>query len=269
MPRFTRLSNPTAIEYRVQFTTNKHGPATTSNFDNYIRALSLPVECGVNRVLVRSTVTPGTISLTAVADGLRPVVTELTTAVVDCKDGLSTYAPGMRLPLNLDRGETPLTPSYQDVRRTIQVKSVQVGSNKADAGKAINDNERTEWKSDGSKENAWATFNLTENARVDEIAIKLTGWRNKVYPLAIYADHQKVWEGITYATLGYVHIDIPKAVKSGRITIKMLGPSQNSNKFGEVKELAGGATGELDRMITAKGKTELRIVEVDFLQKIK
>lgn len=245
------------------------GPATTSNFDNYIRALGLPVECGVNRVLVRSTVTPGTITLTAVADGLRPVVTELTTAAVDCKDGLSTYAPGMRLPLNLDRGETPLTPSYQDVRRTIRVKSVQVGSNKADAGKAIDDNERTEWKSDGSKENAWATFNLTEKARVDEIAIKLTGWRNKVYPLAIYADHKKVWEGITYATLGYVHIDIPKVVKCSRITIKMLGPSQNSNKFGEVKELAGGATGELDRMITAKGKTELRIVEVDFLQKIK
>lgn len=245
------------------------GPATTSNFDNYIRALSLPVECGVNRVLVRSTVTPGTITLTAVADGLRPVITELMTAAVDCKDGLSTYAPGMRLPLNLDRGETPLTPSYQDVRRTIQVESVQVGSNKADAGKAIDDNERTEWKSDGSKENAWATFNLTEKARVDEIAIKLTGWRNKVYPLVIYADHQKVWEGISYATLGYVHIDIPKAVKSGRITIKMLGPSQNSNKFGEVKELAGGATGELDRMISAKGKTELRIVEVDFLQKIK
>lgn len=71
------------------------------------------------------------------------------------------------------------------------------------------------------------------------------------------------------STTTFVHIDISKAVKSDRITIKMLGPSQKSNKFREVKELAGGATGELDRMISAKGKTELRIVEVDFLQKIK
>ncbi|MBP5712492.1 MAG: DUF4982 domain-containing protein, partial [Prevotella sp.] len=34
------------------------GPSTVSTFDNYIRHLSLPVECGVNRVLVRSTVNP-------------------------------------------------------------------------------------------------------------------------------------------------------------------------------------------------------------------
>ena len=244
------------------------GPATTSNFDNYIRALSLPVECGVNRVLVRSTVTPGTITLTAVADGLRPVVTKMKTSAIDTQNGMSTYAPGMMLPLNLDRGETTSTPSYRDVRRTIDVKSVKVGSNMADAWKALDDNERSEWKSDGKKENAWATFTLAEKAKVDEIAIKLTGWRNKIYPLAIYAGNKKVWEGITYASLGYVHIDIPKAVKSDKITIKMLGPSQNSDKFGEVKELAGGATGELDRMISAKGKTELRIVEVDFLQKV-
>jgi 2,3-bisphosphoglycerate-independent phosphoglycerate mutase len=30
-----------------------------------------------------------------------------------------------------------------------------------------------------------------------------------------------------------------------------------------------GATGELDRMVSAKGKVELRIVEIDFLQNIK
>ncbi|MBM6992845.1 MAG: DUF4982 domain-containing protein [Prevotella sp.] len=244
------------------------GPATVSGFDNYIRALSLPVECGVNRVLVRSTVNPGTITITAIADGLAPVVTELHTEAIDTRQGASSYDPSMTLPLNLDRGETPSTPSYKDIRRTIEVKSILAGSNQEDAQKAMDDNELSEWKSDGKQENAWATFTLKEKTKVDEVTLKLTGWRNKIYPLAIYEGSKKVWEGVTYATLGYVHIPIPKSVKSDKITIKMLGPSQDSSKFGELKELAGGATGELDRMISSKGKTELRIVEIDFLQNI-
>lgn len=243
------------------------GPATTSAFGNYIRELSLPVECGVNRVLVRSTPTPGVITLHALADGLKPVTLELHTTALDTRDGVSSYNPGLALPLCLDRGETPATPSCRDVRRTLDVTSIQVGSNAADALKAIDDNELSEWKSDGTPANAWATFTLARPARVDEVVLKLTGWRNKVYPLAIYAGQQKVWEGWTYATLGYVHIDIPRGVKSRSLTIRMLGPSRDSTKFGEIKELAGGATGELDRTASAKGRTELRIVEIDLLQK--
>ena len=37
----------------------------------------------------------------------------------------------------------------------------------------------------------------------------------------------------------------------------------------DVKELAGGNAGELDRFISKSGKVELRIVEVDFLEKVK
>ena len=36
---------------------------------------------------------------------------------------------------------------------------------------------------------------------------------------------------------------------------------------GEIKELAGGATGELDRVRTLQGEVKLRIVEVEFHQK--
>ena len=44
---------------------------------------------------------------------------------------------------------------------------------------------------------------------------------------------------------------------------------QDSKKFGLVKELAGGVANEMDRMKSAKGKTELRIVEVDLLETVK
>lgn len=245
------------------------GPATTSTFDNYIRALSLPVECGVNRVLVRSTTTPGNIRLNIVPDGLNAVNIDLKTNAIDNNGGLSSYNPSMLLPVRLERGETPLTPSYKELYVTPEIKGIKVGSNPETATKAFDDNELSEWKSDGKQQNAWAIFTFAKKARIDEVAIKLTGWRNLVYPLAIYVGNKKVWEGYTYATLGYVHITIDKPVLGNQITIKMLGPSQNSNKFGDIKELAGGATGELDRTIVGKGKTELRIVEVDFLSKIK
>ena len=95
--------------------------------------------------------------------------------------------------------------------------------------------------------------------------MKLAGWRQKCYPLEVYAGKKKIWEGMTPATLGYVHISIPHPVASDRISIRMVGPAQQNDKFGQVTELAGGVANEMDRVKTAKGKVELRIVEVDFL----
>ena len=245
------------------------GPSTVSTFDNFIRHLSLPVECGVNRVLVRSTENPGTIYLTVAAEGLAPVTTTMTTQAIDTRNGVSNYLPSMTLKPHLKRGETPSSPSYQDLAKGIDVISAKAGSNVESLVNSYDDNELSEWKSDGNKENAWITYQFANQVAVDEVVIKLTGWRNKCYPLAIYAGKKKVWEGITYATLGYVHIPIAKPIKNKELTIKMLGPAQDSNAFGDVKELAGGNAGELDRFISKSGKVELRIVEVDFLEKVK
>ncbi len=98
---------------------------------------------------------------------------------------------------------------------------------------------------------------------------KLTGWRNKVYPLAIYEGKRRVWKGLAYPTLGHVHIAIDKPVRTDKVTIKMLAPSQDSGKLGDVKELAGSNANALDRFTAAEGKTELRIVEVSFIEKTK
>ena len=77
-----------------------------------------------------------------------------------------------------------------------------------------------------------------------------------------------MWEGLTEATLGYAHINITQPVRANRITIRMVGPVQDSNKFGDTKELAGGNAGEFDRIRAAEGKVELRIVEADLLEKV-
>jgi hypothetical protein len=233
--------------------------------DNYVGAMSLPVECGVNRVLVRSTVTPGDIALSVTAEGLRPAYLTLKTQKASAADVL----PALTLAPRLGRGETPSAPSYTDTFVSIGIAKAKAGSAVADLQKSFDDNELTEWKSDGERQNAWVTYELARKAAIGEITLKLTGWRQKCYPLEVYAGKKKVWEGITPATLGYVHIHIDQPVAAKELTIKMVAPAQDSKKFGLIKELAGGAANEMDRMKTAKGKTELRIVEVDLLERIK
>ena len=237
-----------------------------NTFDNYIGSIDLPVECGVNRVLVRSTTTPGDIKIYAGADGIKGVAgIELKTEKVD----IDTYLPQYSLKCDLSRGETPSTPSYQDIKKTIDIVGVKAGSDNETAQNSLDDDETTEWKSDGKPENAWITYQLAKKTAVDEIAVKLTGWRDKMYPLVIYAGKKKVWEGYTYACLGYVHIKIDKPVKAKDITIKMIGDAKSKTQLGDTKELAGGKASTLDFIGVTKGKPVLRIVEIDMLQAIK
>ena len=231
--------------------------------DNYVGLYDLPVECGVNRVLVKSTTNAGDINVSVCADGVRPAYLTLRTQAVD----VPAYMPQLSLKPRLTRGETPLTPSYTDSYVTVDVASVSGGCNTDGLKNTYDDNELTEWKSDGSKENAWITYHLDRKASVSEIVLKLTGWRSKCYPLEVWAGKRKVWEGITPATLGYVHLCVEQPVAASDLTIRMVAPVQDSSKFGLVKELAGGAANEMDRVKSAKGKVELRIVEADLLEK--
>lgn len=233
--------------------------------DNYVGAYDLPVECGVNRVLVKSTVNAGNINISAYAEGVRPAYVTMKTMPVD----VSAYLPQLTLKSRLDRGETPATDSYDDAYASVGVVSAAAGCHADDAAKSYDDNELTEWKSDGQKENAWVTYHLERKAAISEITMKLTGWRSKSYPLEVYAGKKKVWEGVTPATLGYVHLHIDKPVLAKDITIRMVAPVQDSTKFGQEKELAGGVANEMDRIKGSKGKVELRIVEIDLLEDVK
>ena len=239
------------------------GGIATGRSDNYVGAYDLPVECGVNRVLVRSTVNAGDINLSAYAEGVRPAYMTLQTQSVHTADHL----PQLTLKPRLGRGETPNGPSYKDCQVSVDIVKATAGSNSADLKNSYDDNELTEWKSDGKLQNAWARYTLSRRVAISEITLKLTGWRQKCYPLAVYAGKKKVWEGITPATLGYVHLSIDKPVAANDITIRMVAPVQDSAKFGQVKELAGGAANEMDRIRSEKGKVELRIVELDLMEK--
>ena len=242
--------------------------------DNYILATTLPVEAGVSRVLVRSTTTPGKIRLTANAKGLPSANVEWTTIAdkEQINGGMSRYLASDHLQGSLLRGETPATASYTDKLRTIAISSATAGANENEAKQSWDDNELSEWKNDGKLSTAWITYQLAEAAAIDEISLKLTGWRQRSYPIEVLADNQVVWKGNTDKSLGYISLFIDKPVKAKTYTIRQTGSATDKDAFGQVTELAGGPATELDLYKTPgseKVKGELRIVEIDFLQKIK
>ena len=237
---------------------------TKNTSDNYVGSTLLPVECGVNRVLVRSTTNAGTLRLTASAEGMEPATIELSTSAVDA----ASYLPAMTLKGSLDRGETPLAPSYTEKVRGIEIKSAKAGYDPEKALLSCDDNELSEWRNDGRLSTAWITYKLAEKAVLSDICMKLTGWRLRSYPIEIYAGKQLIWSGETPRSLGYIHLTPTQSVKTNEITIRLKGAGKDSDAFSGIVEVAEPAAGELD-LFKAKGgdapKSELRIVEVDFI----
>ena len=248
----TRKENPIHTEGLLDSAADQ--PIT----DNYVGAMSLPVECGINRVLLRSDTIAGEIHLTVSCDLGKASVNIKTHEIAD------TSLPSLTLACQLKRGETPLSPSYSHERPSVAISDIKAGCNGNEIPLTIDDNEVTEWRSDGEREHAWIEYQFAQKTTINEVVMKLAGWRTKCYPLAIYAGKKKVWESLTPATLGYVHIPISKPMKSKTLRIEMLGPATDSSAFGEIKELAGGIANELERARSATGKVELRILEVDF-----
>lgn len=242
--------------------------ATKNVSDNYVGQMALPVECGVNRVLVRSTTNAGEIHLSACAEGLKPAYIEVKSKEVEN----GKYLPSLTLKPRLDRGETPSTLSFEEQARGIDIVSAKAGFDSEHANNSYDDNELSEWKNDGRASTAWITYKLAKKAVVDDICMKLTGWRLRSYPLEIYAGKQLIWSGETTRSLGYVHLKPTKAVKTNEITIRLKGAGKDKDAFGGIVEVAEPAAGELDLFKAKNGgetKSELRIVEIEFLEKIK
>ena len=237
---------------------------------NCVLSTTLPVECGVNRALVRSLTESGKVRIIAKAEGLAPQTIEWESKPVKVSNGLSTEHQRDVLPSYLGRGETPSTPSYTDLKRTIAVKNVTAGCNNETAHYCIDDNEETEWKNDGSSRTSWMTYEFAEPQRLDEVSIKFTGWRRRSYPIEIFADTTLVWEGKTPMSLGYVHLWVKPTVAS-KVTIRLKGTATESDAFGQITELAAPVANELDLFKAKDGdkvRSELRIVEIDFLQHV-
>ena len=238
--------------------------ATKNVSDNYVGAYSLPVECGVARVLVRTTPNAGDIHLSAYAEGVKPAYMEVKSEEVNSEK----YKPQLTLKGHLDRSETPLTASYTEQAYGIDIISAKAGYDSDHASRSYDDNELSEWKNDGRLSTAWITYRLAKKSIVDDICLKLTGWRVRSYPLEIYAGKTLIWSGETERSLGYIHLKPTKRVKTDEITIRLKGAGKDKDAFGGIVEVAEPAAGELDLFKARNGadtNNELRIVEIEFI----
>lgn len=235
--------------------------------DNYILAKTLPVECGVNRVLIRSTTIAGNITLQATSTNLQAAQISINSVPVTITNGLSNQLPSYGLSSNLQKGSTPLTPSYIASRNTLNVIKVKAGANSDSALKSIDDNELTDWYNDGKLQTAWIEYELDKPSVVNEISLKLNNFRSKVYPLLITVDGQIAFNDTTQKTLGYFTA-ICKPIKGKFIRIQLA--TLNSTKAEEqITEVSGKKLDDGVSRNDATAKGTLSIIEAEFYETIK
>lgn len=239
--------------------------------DNYILSKDFPVECGVNRAILRSTTSAGKVTLKASAGGLEGAEISLETLPVEVKNGISYFHPSDGLKGRLDRGETPSTPSYYDRCIDVEIVSATAGSNADKAALSFDDNELSEWTNDGNLSTAWIKYELGRMAQIDEVCIKLTGWRMRSYPIEIFAGEELILSGDTPRNLGYSHISV-KPIMTRDITIRLKGSAEEKDAFSGIVEVVAPKAGELDLFKAEnadKPNHELRIVEVEFKENLR
>ncbi|OQC03814.1 MAG: Beta-galactosidase large subunit [Bacteroidetes bacterium ADurb.Bin090] len=191
--------------------------------NNYILSRDLPVECGVNRILLRSTTEAGKIVVRANAEGLSVDSLVLNSLEVPVKDGLSTFFPKDELISYLWRGATPGYASFVMSRLPLSIQSAVAGSNPGDVALSFDDNELSRWDARGPAGEVWIDYTLSRSAVLTEACLKLGNFRNTSYHLRILTEQNEVlWEGQTEKTLGYVNLSLNPASPTRNVRIESL-----------------------------------------------
>lgn len=233
--------------------------------DNYILSKDLPVECGVNRVIIRSTTKAGKIELTASAARLKPAVIAFQSQPFPVQDGLSKILPADGLKSDLSRGPTPAGQSYKLIRKSIKVISADAGANMEQAKLSYDDNELSGWTNDGSISSAWIKYTFEKESTVTGVSLKLNGFRTKIYPIRILVDHIEVFNGNTRPGLGYFTADCrPVKGRTLSIVLNKTGTGENDIPIGV--EINGKKLDDGISVPSSNSNGTLSIIEADLYE---
>jgi len=248
------------------------GGVANGRKDNYARSKDLPLNCGVNRVMLRSTTKAGQVTLRAKSQNIGDAAITFVTAPVKVSDGLSKYFPAeglygkyMRNDLTVKgslRGETPEGQSFTQTLRNVKILSAEAAVNNDKVNLSFDNDESTKWESDSHLENSWIKYTLAEDTPLECICLKMMGFRSKAYPIEVYAGDELVWKGYTPKSLSYVRLPLQKKVRSNTYLIKMTGQTIDGDAFGQVKEME-----KQNNEAKITGRNALRILEVEFITK--
>jgi hypothetical protein len=228
--------------------------------DNGILSKMLPVECGINRVIVRSTTMPGTIELNASADGLKSATTTVQTKAVALGGGLGHDFPDAALTPSLARGPTPAGESVRTIRQSVRPDRIVVGSNSAEAASLTDDNEASSWTSDDELDNSWVQFEFDGPTKVNEVVLRLGSWRTTAYPLRVLVDDREVFKGIAPATIGYTTLKVPPTAFH-KLRLQLAGiPKGGGNA--QLVEITGKADPHGGDETNARGKLVVHEIEL-------
>jgi beta-galactosidase len=183
---------PTAsnsITYAVTGPGEYRGGMAGNHTGNYILSTSLPVECGISRVSVRASSTPGAITLAASSSGLTGASATVTSTAVAVANGLTTVMPNDGLPLNMP----PLPPYQLDNPAPTTLKATTTAANGANT---YDDDETTSWSG------ASITYNLASAQQVSSVHIKFTTFKND-NSWKVSVGGTQVWSGTSAGGLGY------------------------------------------------------------------
>lgn len=228
--------------------------------DNFILSKSLPVECGVNRVLIRSTDKAGLITLTASAEGLKAAALKLQTKAVVVENGLSKQLPSSGLTAKLDRGPTPSTPSFIKTRNALTIIKATAGAHSDSAFASFDDNELSDWYNDGQLSTAWIEYELDKPSLISEVSLKLNNFRSRSYPIRILVDGREVFAGNTTTSLGYCNI-ICKPSTGSKVRIELVNASKSAGET--TTEVSGKKLDDGVSRNDADAKGRLSIIEVE------
>jgi beta-galactosidase len=258
---------PTAlnlIKFQVDGQADWKGGIGHGTPDNYILSKTLPVECGVNRILLRSTTSAGNVSIKAESEGLQSAMVTLQSKPIDVSNGLATEFPGEGLPSNLKRGPTPSGASFAPSRFAVGVTKITAGVNEQSAANTIDDDETTSWSNKNNLKDGWIRYELDREAVISEVTMKLGGWRARTYPIRILVDSTEVFNSTTERNLGYYTATF-NPVKGKQVSIELVGTNTSADAFNAIVEVTGK---KLESGEAATEKNVLEIIEIEFYERV-
>ena len=161
----------------------------------------------------------------------------------------------------MKRGPTPGPLTLPVIRRPLEITSVTAGTNSSKATNTVDDDETTEWSSDGTLSSAWINYSFKDSVAISEVVAKFVSWRTQSYPIRIWVDDKVVFTGSTERSLGYVTISFPP-VNGRNLKIELVGGASNRDAFGNIIEIPG--TPDPNSAAGRKtGKDILGVVEIE------
>jgi hypothetical protein len=234
--------------------------------DNYILSKDLPLECGVNRVLIRSLAIPGNITIEATSDGLKPATITFNSKPFKADNGVTENLPSKDLPSYLKKGPTPSTPSFKQTRIAIPIIKSISGANTDSTFASYDDNELSDWANDGKLSTAWIEYELEKETTVNEVCLKLNNFRTRNYPLRITVDGKEVFNDTTQRSLGYFTISC-NPVKGKKVRIQLMETSKLTKDEGT--EVSGKRLDDGVTRSSGDAKGTFSIIEVEIYEAIK